>query len=262
MIEQNLDVIEEKAIFVLREANSKFKNMAAMWSMGKDSTAMLALARKAFLGKIPFPVIHIDNGIDFPESYRFREELAKKWNMKLIVVKSEIKEEMSGFSCCGANKTVALKKVMKEHGFDSLIVSIRRDEHGIRAKERTFSPRDKDFKWDYKNQPAELWNNYASKMEGTSHLRVHPLLDFNEIDIWNYTKREKVPVNPLYFAKEGFRYRSLGCTHCTVPLKSNADTIDKIIAELRGTKIEERSGRQQDKEKEFIMQKLRALGYM
>jgi sulfate adenylyltransferase subunit 2 len=137
MIEQNLDVIEEKAIFVLREANSKFKNMAAMWSMGKDSTAMLALARKAFLGKIPFPVIHIDNGIDFPESYRFREELAKKWNMKLIVVKSEIKEEMSGFSCCGANKTVALKKVMKEHGFDSLIVSIRRDEHGIRAKDRT-----------------------------------------------------------------------------------------------------------------------------
>lgn len=262
MIEQNLDVIEEKAIFVLREANSKFKNMAAMWSMGKDSTAMLALARKAFLGKIPFPVIHIDNGIDFPESYKFRDDLAKKWNMKLIVVKSDIKEEMSGFSCCGANKTVALKKVMKEHGFDSLIVSIRRDEHGIRAKERVFSPRDKDFKWDYKNQPAELWNNYASKLDGTSHLRVHPLLDFAEIDIWNYTKREKVPTNPLYFAKEGFRYRSLGCTHCTVPFKSNADTIDKILEELRGTKLEERSGRQQDKEREFIMQKLRSLGYM
>ncbi len=217
MIEQNLDVIEEKAIFVLREANSKFKNMAAMWSMGKDSTAMLALARKAFLGKIPFPVIHIDNGIDFPESYKFRDDLAKKWNMKLIVVKSDIKEEMSGFSCCGANKTVALKKVMKEHGFDSLIVSIRRDEHGIRAKERVFSPRDKDFKWDYKNQPAELWNNYASKLDGTSHLRVHPLLDFAEIDIWNYTKREKVPTNPLYFAKEGFRYQEswMYTLHCS-----------------------------------------------
>src|SRR5271169_3396956 len=110
MMEQDLDVIEEKAIFVLREANSKFKNMAAMWSMGKDSTAMLALARKAFLGKIPFPVIHLDNGIDFPESYKFRDDLAKKWNMKLIVAKTEIKPEISGFSCCGANKTVALKK--------------------------------------------------------------------------------------------------------------------------------------------------------
>lgn len=262
MQEQDLNKIEEKSIFVIREANSKFKNMAALWSMGKDSTAMLALARKAFLGKIPFPVIHIDNGIDFPESYAFREYLTKKWKMDLIVAKSEIKEEISGFSCCGANKTVELKKIMKEHGFDALIVSIRRDEHGIRAKERTFSPRDKNFKWNYKNQQAELWNNYASKFDDTSHIRVHPLLDWNEIDIWAYLKKEKVPMNPLYFAKNGYRYRSLGCTHCTVPLKSNADTIDKIIAELRGTKVEERSGRQQDKEKEFIMQKLRALGYM
>ncbi len=262
MMEQDLNKIEEKSIFILREANSRFKKLAALWSMGKDSTAMLALTRKAFLGKIPFPVIHIDNGIDFPESYRFREELAKKWNMKLIVARSEIKEEISGFACCGANKTTALKKVMREHGFDGLIVSIRRDEHGIRAKERYFSPRDKQFKWDYKNQPAELWNNYTSKLEGTSHIRIHPLLDWNEIDIWNYIKHEKVPMNPLYFARDGYRYRSLGCTHCTVPLKSNADSIDKIIGELRGTKTEERSGRQQDKEKLYIMEKLRALGYM
>jgi hypothetical protein len=119
MMEQDLHKIEEKSIFVLREANSKFKNMAALWSMGKDSTAMLALARKAFLGKIPFPVIHIDNGIDFPESYAFREYLTKKWNMKLIVAHSEIKQEISGFACCGANKTVALKKTMAEYGFDA-----------------------------------------------------------------------------------------------------------------------------------------------
>ena len=262
MMEQDLHKIEEKSIFILREAHSRFKNMAALWSMGKDSTAMLALTRKAFLGKIPFPVIHIDNGIDFPESYAFREYLTKKWNMKLIVAPSEIKEEISGFACCGANKTVALKKTMAEYGFDALIVSIRRDEHGIRAKERYFSPRDKNFKWDYKNQPAELWNNYASKITGTQHLRIHPLLDWNEVDIWNFLKKEKVPMNPLYFANNGYRYRSLGCTHCTVPLKSNADTIDKIIGELRETKVEERSGRQQDKEKEYIMEKLRALGYM
>jgi sulfate adenylyltransferase subunit 2 len=261
-MEQNLATLEEKAIYVLRESKSKFKNVAALWSMGKDSTAMLGLARKAFLGKVPFPVIHIDNGIDFPESYEFRDSLAEKWGMELIVSRSEIKPEMSGFACCGSNKTDALKKTMKEYGFDALIVSIRRDEHGIRAKERYFSPRSRDFKWDYKNQPEELWNNYSSREKGADHLRVHPLLDFNEVDVWNFIKTNKIPINPLYFAKDGYRYRSLGCTHCTVPLKSNADTLDKIMAELRETKVEERSGRQQDKEKEYVMQKLRALGYL
>ncbi len=262
MMEQSIVELEEKAIFVMREARSRFKRLAAMWSMGKDSTAMLAMARKAFLGSVPFPVIHIDNGIDFPESYRFRNEIARKWGMELIVAKSEIRRELSGFSCCGANKTAALKRVMNEYGFDALIVSIRRDEHGIRGKERYFSPRTKSFRWDYKNQPAELWGNYTSTLSGTSHIRVHPLLDFNEIDIWNYTKREKLPVNPLYFSRQGMRFRSLGCTHCTVPLKSDAKTIEGIINELRSTKTEERSGRQQDKEKAYVMEKLRALGYM
>lgn len=262
MMGQDLDKLEEKSIFIIREANAKFKNLAALWSMGKDSTTMLAITRKAFLGKIPFPVIHIDNGIDFPETYKYREDMAEKWNMKLIVAKSKIKEEISGFSCCGANKTDALKEVLDEYGFDGLIVSIRRDEHGIRAKERTFSPRDKDFKWDYKNQPAELWNNYTSKISGTAHVRVHPLLEWNEIDIWNYIKREKIPINPLYLAKNGLRYRSLGCTHCSSPMKSEAKNIEDIIYELKHTKEDERSGRQQDKEKEYIMQRLRALGYM
>ncbi len=262
MIEQNLDELEEKSIYIMREAKERFKNVAALWSMGKDSTTMLALARKAFMGKVPFPIIHIDNGIDFPETYEFREKLAKQWKLNLIVQKSEIKPEMSGYACCGANKTVALKKVMKEYGFDALIVSIRRDEHGIRGKERYISPRTKDFKWKYKNQPAELWNDDSSKLDKGGHIRVHPLLDWNEIDIWNYIKREKVPINSLYFSRDGTRYRSLGCTHCTVPIKSNADNIDKIINELKNTKVEERSGRQQDKETAYIMEKLRALGYM
>ncbi len=262
MIEQNLDQLEEKSIYIMREAKMKFKNIAALWSMGKDSTTMLAIARKAFMGKVPFPIIHIDNGIDFPETYKFREELAKKWHLDLIVAKSEIKPEISGFSCCGANKTIALKKVMKEKGFDALIVSIRRDEHSIRAKERYISPRDKNFKWDYKNQPAELWDDYSSKIDNGGHVRIHPLLDWNEIDIWNYIKREHIPVNPLYFSRNGYRYRSLGCTHCTVPIRSNAKDLDAIINELKTTNIEERSGREQDKEKEYIMQRLRALGYM
>jgi len=262
MIEQNLKELEEKGIYILREANARFKNIAVLWSMGKDSTAMLYLIRKAFLGKVPFPVIHIDNGIDFPESYKFRDELAKKWHLNLIVAKSEIKPEISGFSCCGANKTEALKKVLKDHKFDALIVSIRRDEHSVRAKERIFSPRDKNFKWNYKDQPAELWDDYSSKIENEGHVRIHPLLDWNEIDIWNYIKKEHIPVNPLYFSRNGFRYRSLGCTHCTVPIKSSAKTIDDIIKELKVTTIEERAGREQDKEKEYVMQKLRALGYM
>jgi len=262
MIEQNIKELEERSIYILREAKKHFNNMAALWSMGKDSTTMLAVARKAFLGSVPFPVIHIDNGIDFPETYAFREALAKRWHLNLIVAKSEIKPEISGFSCCGANKTEALKRVMAEYKFDALVVSIRRDEHGIRAKERVFSPRSKDFKWDYKNQPAEIWDDYSSKIDSKGHIRIHPLLDWNEIDIWNYIKKEKVPVNPLYFSRNGYRYRSLGCTHCTVPLKSDAKSVDDIIRELRSTRVEERSGRQQDKEREYTMEKLRAFGYM
>ncbi len=262
MIKQDLKQLEERSIYIMREAQSNFKNIAALWSMGKDSTTMLALARKAFHGKVPFPVVHIDNSIDFPETYQFRESLAKRWNLDLIVAKSQIKPEMSGFACCGANKTVALKKVMKDYGFDALIVSIRRDEHGIRAKERVFSPRNKNFKWNYKNQTAELWDNYSSDEDSDGHIRVHPLLDFNEVDIWNYIKKEKVPMNPLYFSRDGYRYRSLGCTHCTTAVKSNAKNIDEIIKELETTKEEERHGRDQDKEKAFVMEKLRALGYM
>ena len=262
MIEQDLKPLEEKSIYVIREAKLKFKNVAALWSMGKDSTTMLALTRKAFLGKIPFPVIHIDNGIDFPETYAFREWLSKKWNFKVIVGRSEIKPDPMGSACCGRNKPETLKKLLKEYGFDALIVSIRRDEHGIRAKERYMSPRDRDFRWDYKNQPAELWDDYASKLDAKEHMRVHPLLDWNEIDVWRYIKREHIPVNPLYFSRNGFRYRSLGCTHCTVALKSNAKNVDEIIRELRTTRQEERSGRSMDKEHEAAMERLRALGYM
>ena len=262
MIKQDLKTLEEKSIYVIREANLKFDNVAALWSMGKDSTTMLALARKAFLGKVPFPVIHIDNSIDFPETYKFRQDLAKRWKLDLMVVESEIKPDLVGAACCGKNKPDTLKKVMNQYGFDALIVSIRRDEHGIRSKERYMSPRDKNFKWDYKNQPAELWDDYASKLDAKGHVRVHPLLDWNEIDIWNYTKQERIPVNPLYFSRDGYRYRSLGCTHCTVPLKSGAKDTSGIIKELETTTDEERSGRSMDKEREYVMQKLRALGYL
>lgn len=258
---QNLDKLEEQSIFILREAKAKFKKLAGLWSMGKDSTVMLALARKAFFGKVPFPVIHIDNGIDFPETYDYRKKLADEWNLDLIVAKSIIRDDISGIRCCGANKTDALKELLDERGFDGLIVSIRRDEHGIRAKERHFSPRDKQFKWNYDDQPPEVWD-FTSKFEDSSHVRIHPLLQWNEVDTWRYVKRENIPMNPLYFSRNGKRYRSLGCTKCTVSVESNAKTIDEIIEELKSTDTAERSGRMQDKEKENVMQRLRALGYM
>ncbi|HUC38905.1 MAG TPA: sulfate adenylyltransferase subunit CysD [Candidatus Acidoferrum sp.] len=262
MIKQDLKTLEEKSIYIMREAKQKFNNVAALWSMGKDSTTMLALARKAFLGKVPFPVIHIDNRVDFPETYQFREYLTKKWKLNLIVAYSDIRPDSVGSACCGQNKPDTLKKVMKQYGFDALIVSIRRDEHGIRAKERYMSERDENFKWNYKNQRAELWDDYASKLDGGGHVRVHPILDWNEIDIWEYVKKEHIPVNPLYFSRNGYRFRSLGCLNCTIPLKSNAKNVNEILKELETTKEEERSGRSMDKEREMVMQRLRALGYM
>jgi sulfate adenylyltransferase subunit 2 len=262
MIVQDVRKLEEKSIFVIREAKAKFDNIAALWSMGKDSTAMLAVARKAFLNKVPFPVVHIDNGIDFPETYAFRKELTDRWGLDLIVGKTKIKHVSWGLACCGETKTTALKEVMKEYKFDALMMAIRRDEHWIRAKERVFSPRNENFRWDYKNQPAELWDDYSSKLDAKGHIRVHPMLDWNEVDIWSYVQKERIPVVPLYYSRNGYRYRSLGCTHCTVALKSNAKSISEIIKELEGTETDERSGRSQDKEREYVMQRLRALGYM
>lgn len=263
-----MDELENRSIFIIREATRRFKKIAALWSVGKDSTTVLWLCRKAFFGKIPFPVIHIDTSYKFPEMYQFRDKLAKDWGFDLIIAqnKKALKQGMGPgkgkLKCCTALKTEALKELVKKGKFEALLLAIRRDEHGIRAKERYFSPRDEDFKWDYKNQPAEVWDFYTAPAEEGIHTRIHPMLHWTELEVWQYIKKEKIPVNPLYFAKGGKRYRSLGCIPCTQPIKSKADTIDKIIKELKTTKISERSGRAQDKEKAYIMEKLRALGYM
>lgn len=263
-----MDELENRSIFIIREATRRFKKIAALWSVGKDSTTVLWLCRKAFFGKIPFPVIHIDTSYKFPEMYQFRDKLAKDWRFDLIIAqnKKALKQGMGPgkgkLKCCTALKTEALKELVKKGKFEALLLAIRRDEHGIRAKERYFSPRDEDFKWDYKNQPAEVWDFYTAPAEEGIHTRIHPMLHWTELEVWQYIKKEKIPVNPLYFAKGGKRYRSLGCIPCTQPIKSKADTIDKIIKELKTTKISERSGRAQDKEKAYIMEKLRALGYM
>ena len=262
-----LESLESRSIFIIREAYKQFKKIAMLWSIGKDSTCLLWLIRKAFYGRIPFPVIHIDTGYKFPEIIHWRDKYAKEWNLNLIIARNE-NAIASGIGpknkirCCSALKTEALKGAIRKHGFNALFLGIRRDEHGVRAKERVFSPRNQDFQWDYKNQPAELWDFYKTKMEEEEHIRVHPLLHWREIEIWEYIKRENIPVIPLYFAKNGKRYRSIGCKPCCKPIDSNAADIDAIIEELKTTKIGERAGRAQDKEDAHAMQKLRALGYM
>lgn len=263
-----LEELENKSIYIIREAYQRFRKTALLWSIGKDSTALLWITRKAFFSKIPFPVIHIDTGYKFREIYAFREKYAKEWNLNLMVSKnidalSRNTGPQSGkFECCHALKTEALKDTIKEYGLKALLLAIRRDEHGIRAKERYFSPRNIDFNWNYREQPAELWDLYKSSLESEEHFRIHPMLHWTELDIWRYVQKEEIPIVDLYFAKSGQRYRSIGCSCCCAPVDSRADNIKKIIRELETTKVAERSGRAQDKEDTYTMQKLRSLGYM
>ncbi len=264
----HLDKLESKSIYIIREAYKQFKDIAILWSIGKDSTALMWMVRKAFYGKVPFPALHIDTGYKFKEIYEFRDEWSKKWDFKVDVAKNEealangMGPHMDKLECCTQLKTDGLKLALKDRKYQALLLGIRRDEHGIRAKERVFSPRNREFQWNYKDQPPELWDQYKSKQEGEQHIRVHPILHWTEYDIWAYVQRENLPVVDLYYAKDGMRYRSIGCEPCCSPVPSEADTIDKIVEELRTTTIAERSGRAQDKEKAYMMQKLRSLGYM
>ena len=264
----HLDELENKSIYIIREAYFQFKRTGLLWSMGKDSTTLLWLCRKAFLGDLPFPVIHIDTGRKFREIYEFRDRLAAEWGLDLRVARNGqaladgVGPDKSKIDCCTELKTNALKQYLAANDHAALLLAIRRDEHGVRAKERVFSPRDQSFHWDYKSQPPELWDQYCFGKPAGEHVRVHPLLGWREIDVWEYVKRENIPMVSLYLAKDGRRFRSIGCECCCGSVGSTADSIDKIVAELKVSKVSERSGRAQDKESAFIMQKLRALGYM
>ena len=265
----HLSELENRSVYIIREAYNQFDRLAALWSVGKDSTTLLQLCRKAFFGEIPFPVMHIDTSYKFPEMYAFRDWCVEEWGLNLIVARNEeaLAAGMgpgvgSKLDCCNKLKTEALKQCIAKLGFDALLLGIRRDEHGIRAKERVFSPRDQQFRWNYEDQPPELWDQYTSQADEEFHLRVHPLLDWREIDVWRYVQREDLPLNPLYFAKDGKRYRSLGCKTCCSPVDSDAATVEEIIAEIETGHTAERAGRAQDKEDAYTMQKLRSLGYM
>jgi sulfate adenylyltransferase subunit 2 len=290
-----LERLESQSVYILREAYSEFKQLVMLWSIGKDSTVLLWLARKAFLGHVPFPLMHIDTHHQSPEMIAYRDRLALEWKLNLIVGRNEEAlrcertfpaGKATRLQCCAALKSEALKhtlsgewprwvlnhrsgrfdRVTGGEPFTGVIVGVRADEEGSRSKERYFSPRDKHSDWDVGNQPPELWNQFKTDFAPGTHVRIHPLLDWTELNIWEYIERENIPIIDLYFDHgNGKRYRSLGCAPCTGPVDSTARDVAEIIAELRTGKfanIAERSGRAQDKEDGQGLETLRREGYM
>lgn len=291
----HLDKLESQSVYIIREAYANFKNMAMLWSIGKDSTVLLWLARKAFFGHVPFPLVHIDTSYKVPEMIEYRDRLALEWGLNMVY--GQNKEALAAkqtfpdgaidrVSCCKALKSEALKNTLSgqwprfrmdhtlrkyvpdtnQEPYTGVIVGVRADEEGSRSKERYFSPRDKRNDWDVGDQPPELWNQFKTDFAPGTHIRIHPLLDWTELDIWEYIDRENIPVTGLYFDRgEGKRYRSLGCYPCTFPVESTAKNIKEIIQELKTGKfknIAERSGRAQDKEDGGGLETLRRGGYM
>lgn len=265
-IMDDLDQLEAQSIFILREAYRKIRPLSLLWSLGKDSNVMVWLARKAFMGRVPFPVMHVDTGKKFPEMYAFRTEYAKKWNLDLRLGDcppvEEIDPSLPPAARSAARKTAGLATMIETHKLRGVIAGIRRDEQATRAKERVFSPRGSGHRWDVRNQPPEFWDQYATPHEDGMHIRVHPLLSWREIDIWRYIERENIPLVDLYFARNGKRYRSLGDSDITFPVESNAATIAEVIAELETSRTSERAGRAMDHESEDAFERLRVAGYL
>ena len=262
----HLRKLENESIYIFRQAYRSILNISMRWALGKDSNVMVWIAFKAFLGKIPFPLVHVDTGKKFKEMYDFRNKYEKNWKIKLIKGDcppvEEIDPSLPPAARSAARKTEGLKKILKMYKFKGVVAGIRRDEQGTRAKERIFSPRDESGKWDVKNQPPEFWDQSNFNYPDEVHIRIHPLLSWTEIDIWQYIKDQKIPIVDLYFSKNGKRYRSLGDRDITSPVNSNAKNLDEIINELQITKVSERSGRAMDHEQEDVFERLRTKGYM
>jgi sulfate adenylyltransferase subunit 2 len=287
--------LEAQSIHILREAYKEFKSLVMLWSIGKDSTVLLWLARKAFFGHVPLPLLHIDTHFKIPEMIAYRDKLAADWHLHLLygenaqalAAKQTFPDgKADRLTCCKLLKSEALKhtlsgewpryvfdhklgKYVREKNpqpYTGVIVGVRADEEGSRSKERYFSPRDKQSDWNIGDQPPELWSQYKTDFAPGTHVRVHPLLDWTELNIWEYIDRENIPIIPLYFNNgKGLRYRSLGCYPCTGAVKSDARNVKEIMEELRSGKfsnIAERSGRAQDKEDCGGLETLRREGYM
>lgn len=292
---EQLNDIEARSIYILREAYANFKQLGMLWSIGKDSTVLLWLARKAFFGHVPFTLIHIDTAYKIPEMIRYRDRLVAEWGLNLIYGQNE--EALASkrtfpdgavdrITCCSLLKTEALTRTLSGEGpryrfdheagtyvrdtnrepFTGVIVGVRADEEGSRSKERYFSPRTTGNEWDVGDQPPEFWNQYKTEFAPGTHVRIHPLLDWTELNIWEYIEREKIPTVSLYYDQgEGTRYRSLGCWPCTKAVTSDARSVSDIIVELktgRFAHVAERAGRAQDKDDGGGLETLRRDGYM
>ena len=263
---KNLKKLENESIYIFRQAYRSIPKIALLWSLGKDSNVMVWLAFKAFLGKIPFPLVHVDTGKKFKEMYDFRDKYEKEWKLNLIKGScpsiDKIDPSLPPAARSAARKTEGLRNIINTKKFKGIFAGIRRDEQGTRAKERIFSPRDVAGNWNIKNQPPEFWGQSNFNYPESVHIRIHPLLGWTELDIWQYIKNENIPVVDLYFSKKGKRYRSLGDSDITFPVKSSAKSIDEIIEELKVIKTSERSGRAMDHEEENVFERLRSRGYM
>ncbi len=291
----HLQQLENISVHILREAYANFKSLCMLWSIGKDSTVLLWLARKAFLGHVPFSLVHIDTRYKIPEMIDYRDRLTRQWHLDMVYgVNTEALEAKQTFpdgavdriACCRLLKTEALKRTLSgrwpryrfnhaigqyevdanREPFTGVIAGVRSDEEGSRSKERYFSARDRDSEWDIADQPPELWNQYKTDFAPGTHVRIHPLLDWTELNVWEYIERENIPTVSLYYNQgTGKRYRSLGCWPCTTPIDSPSRTVREIIEELAGgklTHIAERSGRAQDAEDGGGLETLRREGYM
>ena len=275
----HLKQLEAESIHIIREVAAEFDNPVMLYSIGKDSSVMLHLAHKAFApGKIPFPLLHVDTQWKFREMYEFRKLMAEKYEVDIKVwINPEGKDQVSPFSHGSEKhtqimKTEGLKQALDHYGFDAAFGGARRDEEKSRAKERVYSFRNEFHQWDPKNQRPELWNLYNAKINKGESIRVFPLSNWTELDIWLYLLREDIPIVPLYFAaerpvverdgvlvmvddermplREGetpdmkkVRFRTLGCYPLTEAVESNAETLEEIVQEMLLTTTSERQGR-------------------
>jgi len=293
----HLKELESEAIYVIREAVAQFENPVMLFSGGKDSVLMSYLAKKAFYpAKLPFPLMHIDTGHNFPETMEFRDRWVADLGAKLIVGsvqeaidQGKVKEETGVNASRNGLQTTVLLESIENGKFDAAFGGGRRDEEKARAKERFFSHRDEFGQWDPKNQRPELWNTFNGKKNFGEHFRVFPISNFTELDVWQYLKEEKVDLPMLYFAhtrkcfkrdgviysdsdfmerKEGenlediqVRFRTIGDMSCTGGVESDAKTLDDIIAEVSMTRVTERGTRSDDKRSETAMEDRKKQGY-
>ncbi|MEE9363002.1 MAG: sulfate adenylyltransferase subunit CysD [Cellulophaga sp.] len=294
----NINALESEAIYIFREVVAQFDKPVLLFSGGKDSITLVRLAQKAFYpGKIPFPLMHIDTGHNFPETIAFRDKLVEELGLELIVRhvqdsidKGKVIEETGKYASRNMLQTTTLLDAIEEFKFDACIGGARRDEEKARAKERIFSVRDDFGQWDEKNQRPELFDMLNGEIEIGQNVRVFPISNWTELDVWSYIQKEAIEIPSIYFAhkrnifvRDGLiwsaedavvfraedeiveerivRFRTVGDMSCTAAVLSHADTIEKVVGEIRESKISERGARIDDKRSEAAMEKRKQQGY-